>query len=419
MRLLLAVLFVAFSSDVLHAQSLPATAWPGFRCQPDGSTKAGDLPVEWAARGRRNFAWTVRLPGYGQSCPVIWGGRVFVTSVAGEEKEQLLLTCLDLASGKEFWQREYAGTQHVADGDTVSRGAPTPAVDARAVYAFYESGDLIAADHDGRELWKRSLVAEYGEFQGPHGYASSPAIASDRMIVQVSHKGPSYVVAIDKFSGKNLWKIDLPSATAWSSPVVVEGEGIAEPIVLVSSSGSLQAIALADGSPRWQISDLKGNTTPTPATDGQLVVVGSSDPGFTRAFRLGGSGDVSQSHLAWSAEKSTCGYASPLIHRGHVYFVGKTGIATCHNLATGEVCWTERLPGACWASPLGAGDRVYFVTKDGTTAVVQAGPKFELLAENELSFTDVAYGIAAVDGSLLIRAGRSLARVTTRADAGP
>jgi outer membrane protein assembly factor BamB len=317
---------------------------------------------------------------------------------------------LDLETGERRWLQEFKGTQQVKDGDTVSRGAPTPTVDAEGVYVLFESGDLIALAHDGRERWRRSLVGDYGPFEGPHGYASSLAQHEGCLVVQVSHRGPSYLLAIDKASGRNIWKRELPPQTAWSSPLVVAPLG--EPLILIGTGGSLRALALEDGKELWQVSDLKGITTPSPAWGDNLVVIGSSEPGFTQAFRLDAAGKLPSAEPAWLAAKTTCGYASPLVHRGHVYFVNKTGVAVCHDLATGEMRWTERLPGTCWATPLAAGERIYFVTKDGTTAVVRAGPTYELLAENELSFTDVVYAVAAADDSLLMRAGRSLVRIT-------
>ncbi|MEX2175597.1 MAG: PQQ-binding-like beta-propeller repeat protein [Pirellulaceae bacterium] len=404
----LTVAWFALLQNVSAAEA--ADTWPSFRGSGANVLATDNLPVEWSARGRKNVAWNVRLAGYGQSCPVLWKDRVFVTAVEGEHKEKLLVQCLSLATGERQWMREFAATQRIKDGDSVSRGAPTPAIDEHGCYALFESGDLVALTHDGGSLWSRSLVADYGEFLGPHGYASSLAQHRDRLLVQVSHRGPSYLLALDKANGKNLWKTDLPEQTAWASPLVAAAGG--EPLALVCAGGSLHAFALANGAPRWQIGDLKGNVTPSPACEGKLIVVGSNEPGFTQAFRLDPLPDR-PAEPAWIADKTTCGYASPLIHRGHVYFVGKTGVAACHDLESGELRWTERLPGACWATPLGAGDRIYFVTKDGTTAVVQAGPQYQLLAENELSFTDVVYGVAAVDGSLLLRAGRSLARVTT------
>ncbi|MCI0357555.1 MAG: PQQ-binding-like beta-propeller repeat protein [Planctomycetaceae bacterium] len=388
----------------------PADVWPAFRGDGTSVSPTDNLPVQWAARGHKNVAWIVRLAGYGQSCPVISNGAVFVTAVDGEHKEKLLVQCLDLHTGERRWMREFAATQKIRDGDTVSRGAPTPAVDDHALYAMFESGDLIALAHDGRELWRRSLVADYGEFTGPHGYASSLAQHADRLLVQVSHRGPSYLLALNKATGQNLWKTDLPAQTAWSSPLVADVDS--GPLVLAGTGGSLHAFSLSDGAPRWQIGNLKGNTTPSPVCDGKFIVVASSEPGFTQALRLDAS-QMQPPQPAWLAAKTSCGYSSPLIYRGQVYIVGKTGIAACHDLESGELRWTERLPGPCWATPLAAGDRVYFVTKDSTTAVVQAGPKYQLLAENELSFTDVVYGAAAVDGSLLLRSGRSLARVTT------
>lgn len=157
--------------------------WPGFRGRGDSHALAQQLPVTWELRGRAAGNWTIRLPGYGQSSPVVWGERAFVTAVSGKEKEHLHVLGIGIADGKVQWQRDFDATQRVTDGDTVSRAAPTPVVDAERLYVVFESGDVVALTHSGETVWQRSFVKDYGEFKGPHGYASSPVLASQRLIL--------------------------------------------------------------------------------------------------------------------------------------------------------------------------------------------------------------------------------------------
>src|SRR5690606_7492417 len=163
MNTLFFVSLVILSAEASHH-------WPGFRGDGTSCTAAVHLPLTWSES--ENVAWRVKLAGRGQSSPIVYGNRAFATSVAGENKERLLIESFDLATGERLWLQEFAGTQKVPDSEYVSRGAPTPVANDKRVYAFFESGNLIALDHDGKLIWQRSLVEEYGEFLGNHGIGS-------------------------------------------------------------------------------------------------------------------------------------------------------------------------------------------------------------------------------------------------------
>lgn len=395
--------------------------WPGFRGHGNSQVVVS-VPVTWELRGRRGGNWTIRLPGYGQSSPVVWGDRVFVTAVSGTEKEHLHVLGLQLADGKTAWQQDFAGTQRVTDGDAVSRGAPTPVVDADRLYVVFESGDVIALDHDGTVLWQRSIVKEYGEFKGPHGYASSPVLAGEMLILQVCHGGPSYLLALDRVTGENRWKVDHPAQTGWSSPAVYEHDGVHG--LVVSTSGSVRAFAVEDGRPLWWVTGMTGNSTPSPTIVGDVIVIGGSSermgppaaegvtPG-SLAIRLGGQGDVTATHVLWKSSKVSAGYASPLVVDDAAYFVGRLGTLQCVDIHTGTVRWQHRLPGTTWASPLHAAGKLFFFCKDGSVVVLEAGAALKEVGENSISATDIIYGVAAVDNAWLVRTGRGLIKIAT------
>jgi outer membrane protein assembly factor BamB len=391
---------------LLAAAPEPAAGqtWPAFRGRGDSRTDAANLPLTWS--DDRNLAWKAALPGYGQSSPVVWKERVFVTSIEGEMKDRLHLFCLERATGRTLWRKEFRGTQKVKWSDYVSKAAPTPAVDAERVYALFESGDLLALDHDGKLLWQRALTKDYGEFRNNHGLGSSLAWSAGALVVLVAQNEHSYLLAVDPRTGRNLWRKEHPFNSSWSSPVIVPGEETS--LVLVSSNGTVEAFDLKDGSPLWQVDGLTGNTVASPSTGGGLVVVGSSEKDSQLAIRLGGKGKVTDSHVAWQSEEASSSFGSPLVHGGQVYTVNRAGIAWCLDLKTGKTCWSARLPASCWASPLGAGERVYFFATDGSCSVFQAGPEMKLLAENRLTVNGRVYGVAAVDGMLLIRTGDTL-----------
>jgi outer membrane protein assembly factor BamB len=399
-------LFLAF---LLGATITATSIWPGFRGDGDSHTNARRLPLTWSET--KNIAWQIDLPAYGQSSPVVWRERVFLTSVQGANKEKLFAFCYNLKTGRALWQREAAATFTQKDDKIVSKAAPTPAVDGKRVYFFFESGDLLAFDHNGKAQWERKLAAEYGGYKTNHGLGSSIVQTDNAVVVLIAHSGSSFLLAVNKQTGQNLWKTEIKSGGGWSTPLVTNVNGNTH--LIVSISGGVTAYDASDGKVVWTVEGLKGNNIPSPslALEQNLLIAGSSEKGMNIAIKLGGTGNITTSHIAWRAEEATANFASPLIHQGRVYFVNKVGVAFCLDLTTGRELWRERIGGECWASPLAAGDRVYFFTNDGETVVVKAGDKYEELAKNTLPLNRV-YGIAAVDNALLLRSGRKLIKLT-------
>lgn len=417
--------------------------WPGFRGRGDNVAAARDLPQQWSPT--ENIAWKIDLPGFGQSSPVVWGRQVFVTAVDGPERDKGFVLAYDAATGKELWRHTFAPTQKAKWSTMISRAAPTPVVDAAAVYAFFEGGDLLALSHTGELLWSRSLVKEYGEFENGHGLAASPALTRDAVVALIDHQGPSYLLGVDKKTGKNLWKVARTSRSSWTSPVVAMRDNREE--VIVSSNGSVAGYDAATGKLLWEHSGLTGNSVPSASVAGTVVLIGAS------VGRMGGSPrDAARSNcclrlvdqdgkpgyeLLWSARSATSSFATPLAYRGHAYFVSQEGIVYCLDLQTGKECGSERIDGSCWASPLAAGEHVYFFGKDGRTTVFKAGPTLERVAANALwEETDqpvrtgstgkeaagkggyrlgtTVYGVAAVDGAFFVRTGTALYRLGRR-----
>jgi outer membrane protein assembly factor BamB len=422
----------------LAAAADAADTWPGFRGSGDSATSASQLPVRWSAT--ENIAWKVKLPGYGQSSPVIWKDKIFTTTVAGDEREKGFITAHDLATGKELWRHAFAPTQKAKWSTFISKAAPTPVVDERGVYAFFEGGDVIALDHAGKTLWSRSLVKDYGAFQNNHGLAASPVLTGNAMIVLVDDRGPSYLLALDTATGKNLWKVDRPHKGSWTSPVLSGGQKE----IVISSNGGVAGYDPADGKLLWEFEGLTGNTIPSAAVVGERVIVGAgTGKGDVKAAQksnccLKPHGKDGKPEVLWNSEKATASMASPLVHRGQVYFVSQAGIVFCLDLESGKERFAERIDGSCWATPVAAGDNVYFFSKNGVTTVLKAGPAFEVVATNSLwdgegeqpaaskqdagkqgndpyaAAGPVLYGVAAVDGAWIVRTGNTLYRIGKR-----
>lgn len=384
--------------------------WPGFRGNGDSHTDAQHLPLEWG--DGKNIAWDVALPGYGQSSPVIWRDRVYLTAIDGANKEKLFVFCYDLKTGRQLWLKEFANTVlPVKVLFNISKAAPTPVVDDKGVYVFFETGDLFGFEHQGKLRWQRQLMTEYGAFKGIHGLGSSLAATKDDLLVFVSHQAAGFLLAVNKRDGQNRWKTDRAPGQCWATPLVINYRGQQQ--IIVSGPGDAAAYEAATGKALWSISGIKGSFIPSPSVAGDLLVFGSETKGANFALKLGGRGDVTQTQLAWRAEEATVNYNSPLIHQGLVYFVNKVGVAFCLELATGKELWRQRLDlGFCWTSPLAAGDRVYIFNNEGKTVVLRAGPKYEALALNTLKDWQTTYGVAAVDGALLLRSGKRLVRLS-------
>ena len=381
-----------------------AASWPGFRGRGDG--QAAPLPAE------ARLAWRLAVPGYGQSSPVVWGAQALLTSVVGPQKEELILSAFDLESGELRWRRRFAASLLLKSGDMVSRAAPTPVVDAERIYAFWESGDLIALDHRGETLWRRRLADDYGVFEGNHGLGSSPVLADGVLVMQITHAGPSYLLGLDAASGKNLWKHDLPAKVAWTTPVVARGGNPVQTQVIVSANGTIESLAARTGERIWLLSGVEKNTSASAVVSGDLLVAPGSEVSTTVALRLGGRGELSQDAVLWRSAGASVGFASPIFAGGCLVMVNKAGVAACVDPATGENFWQERLGDELWASPIAAGGRVFFFTKKGKRLVYEISTKAAVLvASEELGTEDAVYGAAAAPGAFLLRTGRELLRL--------
>ena len=414
--------------------------WPAFLGAGASEIDPATIPLKWSPT--ENVAWDASLPGHGQSSPVIFGEKVFVTTVEGEIKETCHTLCLSLKDGAMLWDHKHASTAPDPNSVYISRAAPTPVVDKDHVFVFFECGDLIALTHDGKEVWTKSLSKEYGKFINKFGLSGSPVQTESSVIVLIDDEGPSYLIAFNKTDGKILWKIDRTSRTSWSSPAILPING--QPQVIVSSAGSVDGYDPSNGKQLWTFSEVGGNTATTPLPVGQDQFLIAASPGRSgenaegakksnALLKVTPEGDSWKVEKIWTAAEATPSWASPLVHQGFAYWVNRVGVVYCIDAATGEQKYAQRTKQSCWATPLPLGDRIYFFGKDGVTTVLAAGPEFKELAANELWPADTPptdngapkpdetsaerkqasamfsgptqYGVAAVSGSLLIRVG--------------
>lgn len=383
-----------FAVSWILAAALAAApeSWPAFLGQGASTVDPASIPAKWSPV--ENIAWKTKLPGKGQSSPVILGDTIYVTSIDGTMKERCQIVALQLADGAIAWQQTFESSQPVRSNYFQSRSAPTPIVDEHGVYAFFETGNLVALSHDGEVLWQRSLTEDYGPFESTIGLAASPLQAGDSLVLLIDHEGPSYLLAVDKRTGVTRWKTDRDSRTSYSSPALVP-VGDSQQIVC-SSAGSLDGYEPVTGKQLWTVTEnIGGNRSATPLAigDGRFVIAAS--PGMhneneAEARQTNGivaiepDGDGFQAKVVWQTEEAMPAFNSPTVYRGLAYWVNRAGVIFCYDAQTGEKHYAKRIGQGCWATPVGIGDRLYVFGKDGLTTVLAVGKEFEVLAENQL-----------------------------------
>lgn len=389
----------------------PSGDWTGFRGNGD-SHSAAKLPLSWS--DRHNVAWKITTPGFGQSTPVARGGRIFLTAVEGAKKQKLLALSLDARTGKEIWRRSFDSSRPQEAGERVARAASTPALDRDSLYALFDSGDLLALEHDGTVKWKKNFNTEYGPINNGHDFGSSLRQSADTLYAFVNHVGPSYLVAIAKKDGATRWKVDLPSEGGWNTPVLAEAAG--KPVLLVQRQGGVSAYEPATGKQLWE--DLRQfsreNAIPSLSVSRGIAVVPSLAKGGTWAFKL----DAPKQAL-WNAKAATNAFSSPLLTDRRAYFVNSVGALFAVDLETGRDLWSTRLPSTTWASALWSGDRVYFFTGDGATLIFRDSDTMEKLGENYLDAQSLVYAATPLQGALLLRTGNTLWKVADLGEKNP
>jgi outer membrane protein assembly factor BamB len=445
-RLAFLVVLAAVNSSA--AESLDR--WPGFLGGGITADGAKNVPLKWSPD--ENIAWKFELTGYGQSCPVVWNGAVFVTTVDGPMKETNHITAVDLRTGKQRWTKSFEASSQAKRDVWHSQAAPTPVVDETGLYVYFESGDVVALSHGGQIRWQKSLTKEFGEPKNRFCLGASPVLFNDSMIILIDDDGgPSYLISLAKSDGDQIWKEDRKSRASWVSPVLINVDN--KPQLVCSSAGTIDGYDPATGKLLWSFDEVVGNSVTTPSVfSGDRFIVGSS-PGVNNEGASGAKKSnfamvVEMAHgkptprVLWRNEKTYPGFGSPIVYRGMAYWINSVGVVYGFDAETGKQKFAQRTKEPCWATPVGIGDRVYFFGKNGLTTVIAAGPEFKVLAENQLWDPDTIqvdpankveakgekgeqlakqfdgvkqYGAAVVDGKLLIRTGSTLYCITEAA----
>ena len=368
-----------------------------------GLVSGGDYPDTWSAT--RNVLWQVEVPGRGNSSPIVWGDRIFLTTARDGGKRPSVL-CYRRSDGKLLWESSLPQGEPGRVYWKNSHASGTPATDGERVYAPFGSQGLAAVDFQGKVVWRHS-PAPIGNYHGPAG---SPVLYKDRIFLYEDQRQGAFVAAFDKRTGKTLWKTERKASVGWGTPIVIRAGDRHE--LIVSSQERVTAYDPADGTALWHCEGNLAEVIPTPVVGHGLVFCVSGRAGPTLAIRPGGSGDVTETHLAWKQSKGASFVPSPLLYDDLLYQVNDmVSVATCYEAATGKVLWQGRLgepkSEGFSASPVGVDGKVFFTNDAGETFVLKAGKKFELLRVNRLE-APVLASPALVDGRWYFRTDRHL-----------
>jgi outer membrane protein assembly factor BamB len=350
-----------------------------------------NLPVRWSAK--ENIHWKLALPGLSGATPIIWGDRIFVNVTDGDS---IGLWCVSRRTGEVMWKK------HLGGGNVKMRkhnmSSPSPVTDGESVWVMTGTGLLRRFDFQGQEIWLRDIQKDYGKFGLNWGYASSPLLHEDSLYVQVLHgmktDDPSYILRIDKKTGKTVWRVERPtkaireSPDAYTTPALVRVNGKLE--LVISGGDVATGHDLATGKELWRLDGLNPENNPwnrivaSPVALDDLVIVPSRVKPLV-AVRPGGRGDVTKSHRVWATENGP-DVPSPVSDGKYLYVLRDNGVINCYEVETGKEIYTgQRVPpGTYSASPVLADGKIYVISEDGVATVVRAGPKFEVLAENNL-----------------------------------
>ncbi|MGH9338900.1 MAG: PQQ-binding-like beta-propeller repeat protein [Acidobacteriota bacterium] len=406
--------------------------WSRWRGPNDDGMARGEAPLEWSVS--RNTAWRAAIPGRGHSSPVIWGDKIFLTTAvpvgdaaqpaqsqqgrrgpgggagAGIEHRFIVL-CLDRNSGEVLWERvATVATPHEGYHRRYgSFASNTPVTNGKHVYAFFGSRGLYCYDLAGQLVWEKQFPPMRMHLQFGEGVAT--VLDGDSLYLKFDSQEESYLLALDKTRGKEIWRVARDEGSSWSPPLVVTHNGRKE--LVVSASNKIRSYDAATGQLIWECAGLGSNVIPAPVSNGSLVYVmsGHRSPNLL-AIRLGRQGDLTGSDaVAWTNSRGNSYTPSPVLHDNRLYFLTDSGMLSCLNALTGEPYYLQqRLPGPSnfKASPVGAGGKLYLASEEGNVIVVRMGEEYEVLAVNKFADEMFIATPAIVQGSLYLRGRNSL-----------
>lgn len=389
-------------------------AWPRWRGpQGDGHSSETSLPTKWSTA---SVAWSVDLPGIGQSSPIVWGEKIFLTSSLEKGQKRVVL-CVDRQTKKVAWQHTAwtgpPGPSHSMNG----WASATCTTDGQRVYAFFgEGGGVHCYTVDGKPLWEKQI----GVYDNKWGSASCPVLVGDTLIQLVDSDNNAFITGLDRLSGKELWKTKRENFRGWSTPVLVQAGGRAE--LVVNGHAAVCAYNPLTGKELWRCKNSGGRGTPSVTPGHGMLFVSNGVRAMLYAVKPGGNGDVSQTQVAWKTDRKSRDIPSPIVLDDYVLIVSlRGGILGCYEAKTGKELWKERLGTNFSASPVAWKGLAFFLNESGETFVVKPGPKYQVVARNKIEAPAEELfraSISPCDGQLFVRSTKKLYCFGARGGAG-
>ncbi|MCP4711815.1 MAG: PQQ-binding-like beta-propeller repeat protein, partial [Planctomycetes bacterium] len=377
--------------------------WPQWRGPfLNGSAEIENLPTSWSET--KNKAWELKLPGDGAATPIVWGDKLFLAST-DSSYVKLLALCIDINSGKVIWQKEVSKVTFDSpnNGQRNTKATSSPITDGQHVYFLYGTGDMIAFDFAGKELWKRQLSKDYGNFDLMWGYGASPLLVDNTLFVPVLrrdqpwHPAPgdiepheSMVLALDKATGKTLWKHKREtdavneSQDSYTTPMVYQSKDRTDIIVFGGDYATGHSPETGEELWRFNYAPRKNRNwrlVPSPLVVDDLIMVIAPRGGQPMyALKAGGSGMLDSDEVVWTFDRDTPDVCTPLYYQGRIYVLdGVRKVISCLDPKTGRQIWQGELGrGPVYrASPTGADGKIYCVSEGGEVVVLAAGEEFK------------------------------------------
>ncbi len=425
---LVLISFLVFASDADEA------FWPYWRGPAADGMAAGDAPLHWS--DTQNVKWKTAIPGHGNSSPVVWGDQIFVTTAiptsaaaksdpapsarggfgggnSGPQPEHKFdVLCLDRKTGKILWQKTARiASPHEGYHSTYgSFASNSPVTDGKHVYAFFGSRGMYCYDMKGNLVWEKDFGIQM-RMKMAFGEGTAPVLNGDRIIVIFDHEGDSFIAALDKASGKEIWRTARDEKSNWSAPLVLEYKGRKQ--IVVSATKKARSYDFETGRLIWECAGLGANTIPQPVYQDDLVFVmsGYQNPKLM-AIRLGREGDLTGTDaVVWSQTRGNSYTPSPVIHDNKLYVLTDTGLISCYNARTGEPYYHQaRLPKtySFKSSPVGVNGKLYLASENEDVIVLRMGEKFEVLATNTMPDQIFIATPAIVGGEIFLRSQNRL-----------
>jgi outer membrane protein assembly factor BamB len=410
----LSILIASLTTVTLFADN-----WPQWRGpELNGVSRERGLTTTWTQT--ENVAWKLAMPSRSGATPIVWNDTIFLNVALHPSQGELELWSVDRNSGSVTWKRPLGGGNSMQRKQNMS--SPSPVTDGSGVWVMTGTGVLKAFDFKGTELWMRDIQKDYGRFGLNYGYASSPLLYDEGLYVQVLHgmytDDPSYLLRIDKKTGRTVWRVERPtearqeSPDSYTTPALLKYGSSAE--IVITGGDAVTGHDPTTGKELWRVRGLNPDRrgdyriVSSPVVAGGLVIAPTRESPML-AVKAGGRGDITATHVAWAFTRGGPDVPTPVSDGQYVYVVNDRGVVHCLDVKTGQIVYgPQRLKsGSYSASPVLADGRIYITNEDGLTSVFTAGPTFQMVAENTIDEYTLS-SVAVSNGQIFLRTDKHL-----------